>query len=399
MSARNLTETWLLPEGVEELLPREAEHVERLRRELLDLFHCHGYELVMPPLIEYLDSLLVGTGNDLDLQTFKIIDQLSGRLLGVRADMTPQVARIDAHRLRRETPTRLCYMGTILRSRAETQGGSRIPLQVGAELYGHAGHESDVEVLCLMLEMLGSLGLKHVYVDLGHVGIFRALSRQAGLGREQEQFLFEAMQRKARTEIVEYLTTLDIGAEVASMLLALVDLNGGAEVLAQARKQLRGADSAVHAAIDDLQSIAELAARRSGFADFHFDLAELRGYHYHTGAVFAAYVSGSGQAVAQGGRYDDIGLIFGRARPATGFSADLKALLDLIDRVPVATEAVYAPVNDEAGLHETIRALRAQGRRVIEALPGQEGGAAEMGCSHILINHNGNWAVAKAETN
>lgn len=399
MSTRNLTETWLLPEGVEELLPQEAEFVERLRRDLLDLFHRHGYELVMPPLIEYLGSLLIGTGNDLDLQTFKTIDQLSGRLLGVRADMTPQVARIDAHRLRRDTPARLCYMGTVLRSRAETQGGSRIPLQVGAELYGHAGVESDVEVLCLMLEVLGRLGLKDVYVDLGHVGIFRALSRQAGLTPEQEQTLFDALQRKARPEIAAYLATLDIDAEAARMLLALAELNGGHEVLAQARQRLARAGDGVHAAIDDLERIALLAGRRAGFDGFHFDLAELRGYHYHTGAVFAAYVPGSGQAVAQGGRYDDIGLAFGRARPATGFSADLKALLELIDIPRQPAAAVYAPPGDEAGLREAIRALRAQGRRVIEGLPGQRGGAAEMGCTELLARQNGNWTLTKIETN
>ncbi|MEW5756845.1 MAG: ATP phosphoribosyltransferase regulatory subunit [Pseudomonadota bacterium] len=389
---------WLLPEGVEELTPRQAEYLEHLRRRLLDLFHSYGYELVMPPLIEFMDSLSVGTGNDLDLQTFKIIDQLTGRLMGVRADMTPQVARIDAHQLRRETPTRLCYMGTVLHTRAESQGGSRTPLQVGAELYGHAGIESDVEVLDLMLEMMRQLGIRNISVDLGHVGIFRGLSHQAGLSAAQEQALFEALQRKAKPEIVAFLASLNTAGPVSDMLIKLADLNGGPEVLAQARAVLVQADASVHQAIDSLQQIAERARRRNSDVDIHFDLAELRGYHYHTGVVFAAYVPGCSQAVAKGGRYDSIGAAFGRARPATGFSADLRELIKWVDAKPAAVQAIYAPVGEDPALWAKIQKLRASGERVIEALPGQQGSAKEMGCERQLVCQAGQWNVVEIET-
>ena len=222
----NKTDRWLLPEGIEEVLPEQAKRLEQLRRTLLDTYESWGYDLVMPPLIEYLESLLTGTGNDLDLQTFKLTDQLTGRLMGVRADMTPQVARIDAHQLNRETPTRLCYMGTVLHTRTDGFAGSRSPLQVGAELYGHAGIESDVEVISLMLETLAKSGVAAPFVDLGHVGIYRELVKQAGLDREQEATLFDSLQRKANTEIAEYLKDWKLDSKIASAIAALTDLNG-----------------------------------------------------------------------------------------------------------------------------------------------------------------------------
>lgn len=388
---------WLLPEGIEDLLPTQAEIVEGMRRKLLDLFHVHGYELVIPPLIEFVDSLQVGTGNDLQLQTFKLIDQLTGRLMGVRADMTPQVARIDAHCLKRDVPTRLCYMGTVLHTVPAGHGASRCPMQVGAELYGHSGLDSDVEVLCLMLETLQAVGVDSVYVDLGHVGIFRQLCRLAGLSAEQETVLFDALQRKARPEIAEYLAGLGLAADLAAMLQALPELNGGEEVLRQARTRLAAAGNEVLAAIDALESIATMARRRMGAVEFHFDLAELRGYHYHTGAVFAAYAQGQGQAIALGGRYDQIGSAFGRARPATGFSTDLKTLLAVTVQQAAVASAIFAPADDDDSLFATVRSLRADGQRVVMGLAGQQGSAAELGCDRMLVKQQGHWTVTKVE--
>jgi ATP phosphoribosyltransferase regulatory subunit len=382
---------WLLPEGIEEVLPPEAERLEGVRRDLLDLYRGWGYELVMPPFIEYLESLLTGTGTDLDLQTFKLTDQLTGRLMGVRADMTPQVARIDAHQLKREVPVRLCYLGSVLRTRPEGFVASRAPLQVGAELFGHAGIDSDIEVLCLMLETLAIAGVQSVHVDLGHVGIYRALARQAALDGEQEAALYDALQRKARPEIAPLLEGQG-ARRVAHMLEALVELNGGAEVVADARVALAAGAREVHEALDYLERVAEGLHRSLPDVPLYFDLAELRGYHYHTGVVFAAFVPGHGQEIARGGRYDDIGHVFGRARPATGFSADLKTLVALgTRRAAHARGAIFAPAGHDAGFCTTARALRAQGERVIFALAGQTGGPRELGCDRILERRDGAW--------
>ncbi len=394
---QHITDRWLLPEGIEGHLPPSAEYLEQLRRQLLDLFHTYGYELVMPPLIEYIDSLLVGTGNDLDLQTFKIIDQYSGRLMGLRADMTPQVARIDSHQLRKETPSRLCYMGTVLHARAE-QGASRTPLQVGAELFGHSGVESDVEILCLMLDMIDEVGVQGVSIDLGHVGVFRGLSKQAQLSDEQEHVLFDALQRKSKPEIKEYLANSDINADVAKMILALADLNGDITIIEKARTLLAKADASVHQSIDNVALIAQQIKQRNPAAILHFDLAELRGFNYHTGIVFAAYLPGCAQALAQGGRYDDIGSAFGRARPATGFSADLKQMVAQLNSNVHNISAIFAPHSGgDSELQAAIKALRTQGERVIEALPGQSYSAVEMACDRVLVNANGSWTVSEAE--
>ncbi|MFA7097031.1 MAG: ATP phosphoribosyltransferase regulatory subunit [Gammaproteobacteria bacterium] len=392
MTARD---RWLLPEGIEEVLPPRAEHLERLRRRLLDLYQSWGYELVMPPFIEYLESLLTGTGTDLDLQTFKLTDQLTGRLMGVRADMTPQVARIDAHRLKRDVPVRLCYLGTVLRTRPEGFAGSRGPLQVGAELFGHAGIESDVEVLCLMLETLAMTGIEQVHVDLGHVGIFRGLARAAELAPEQEAVLFDALQRKARPEIEEFLARYAISAGHARMLESLVELNGGTEVLGEARRVLKEADAEVQEALDYLERMARAVQGCLPSVPLYFDLAELRGYHYQTGVVFAAFVPGHGQEIARGGRYDEIGRVFGRARPATGFSADLKTLVALgrDESRGTATCGIFAPASDDPLLRARVRELRAQGERVVFALPGQAGGAREMNCNRVLERRGAEWVV------
>jgi ATP phosphoribosyltransferase regulatory subunit len=370
---------WLLPEGIEEVLPPAAWRLECARRELLDMFATWGYELVIPPFIEYLESLLTGTGNDLDLQTFKLTDQLTGRMMGVRADITPQAARIDAHPLKREAPSRLCYVGTVLRTRSDGFAASRSPLQVGAELFGHGGIESDIEILGLVLETLSRLAIEDVHVDLGHVGIFRGLAEEAGLDARQESDLFDALQRKATAEIGEILDAGGAGEGQRRRLAALADLNGGHEVMA---------------ALDNLCAIADAMQARAGGASLYFDLAELRAYNYQTGMSFAVFVPGRGQEIARGGRYDDIGRVFGRARPATGFSTDLKTLMDLSQRdFGVRAAAILAPAGDTPGLLTAIRELRSRGERVITSLPGQQGDAAEMGCDRQLVEDNGNWTV------
>ena len=382
---------WLLPEGIEEILPPQAEELEAMRRKLLDLYKSWGYELIMPPFIEFLDSLLTGSSNDLDLQTFKLTDQITGRTMGVRADMTPQAARIDAHSLKREGPVRLCYLGTVLRTRPESQGGSRSPLQIGAELYGHSGIESDVEVLRLMLATLKATGVKDIHVDLGHVGIFRGLAREAKLNSEQETAMFEALQRKALPEMNSLLADFKVDKKFQDMFKALADLNGDARVLDEARKVLKKAGRDVMNAIDELDSIQKKTQQSVKDIKLYFDLGELRGYNYHTGVVFAAYVPGIGQSVAQGGRYDEIGAVFGRARPATGFSADMKSLVQAGYEKP--RKSVFAPADDDPALTDAIDGLRAQGITVIEELPGQNSDAKAMGCSRILFKCKNGWEV------
>ncbi len=386
-------ERWLLPEGIEELLPDQAERLERLRRSLLDLFGGWGYRLVIPPIIEHLESLLVGTGRDLELQTFKLTDQLTGRLLGVRADMTPQVARIDAHRLKGNAPTRLCYVGPVLHTRPQGFARTRSPFQVGAELYGHGGIESDVEILQLMVETLAAAGSSQPHIDLGHVGVFRGLAREANLDEEQEQVLFNALQRKAKPEIKEYLDALPISVSQRRMFTALVDLNGDETVLGEARAVLGSAGETVKGALTNLEQIARLAKRKMPDLALHFDLAELRGYHYQTGVVFAAFVPGHGQEIARGGRYDDIGHAFGGARPATGFSTDLETLIMLTPQQAEQEGAIFAPNSDDTALQALITELRAKGQRVCVELPGQGGSALEMGCDRVIEQHDGAWQV------
>ncbi len=389
----NKKNRWLLPEGISEILPPQAAEIEELCRQILDLFKVWGYDLVMPPLIEYLESLLTGTGEDLDLQTFKLIDQLSGRSMGLRADMTPQVARIDAHILNSEFPTRLCYLGTVVHTRPSSHGGTRAPLQVGAELHGHAGPQSDAEILCLMLRTLKMAGLQNVHVDLGHVGIYRGLLSELNLNSEQESLLFDALQRKARVEIEVMFSDWSVAGDVAEMLLSLVDLNGDISVLDEARQRLAAAGEAVMACLDELEKIVSLSTRQHRDAPLFFDLAELRGYHYYTGFTFAAYMPGQGQGIAFGGRYDDVGKAFGRARPATGFSADVKTLFSLSKKNVESRSAVFSPCSELPGLDEMVESLRAQGEIVIFALPGQPGGAREMGCDRQLELKDGKWQV------
>ena len=386
---------WILPEGIEEILPDQAARFEAMRRQLLDMYASYGYELVVPPTIDFIESLLTGTGHDLDLQTFKLVDQMSGRTLGIRADMTPQVARIDAHQLRRDVPTRLCYIGTVLHTRPECIGDSRSPMQVGAELYGHAGVESEVEIIGLMLNTFSALQIDDVYLDLGNVDIYRGLARQAGLSDEVEGQLFEMMQRKAVTEIGQLLDSLDIAGDVKTMLAGLSSLNGDASVFAKARGLLETADKEVLDAIDYLEQTAELTRKRYGNIKIHFDLSELHGYHYKTGVVFAAFVPQLGQAIARGGRYDDIGEVFGRARAATGFSTDMKILGRLSDKQYERPSKILAPADDDDALQQKVSALRAEGNVVIQQLAGQQVDAQSMGCDKTLRLVDGEWILNK----
>ena len=381
---------WILPEGIEEVLPEQAARFESMRRLLLDLYASWGYELVMPPTIDFIESLLTGTGHDLDLQTFKLVDQISGRTLGLRADMTPQVARIEAHQLQREVPTRLCYIGTVLRTLPESIGDSRSPLQVGAELYGHAGVESEVEIIGLMLQTFSALEIDDIYLDLGNVDIYRGLAKQAGLSKEIEGQLFEMLQRKAVTEIDTLLSGLDIADGMKTMLAGLSSLNGGSSVFDRARTLLAKADGTVKQAIDYLEQTAGLMKQKYGQVKLNFDLAELHGYHYKTGVVFAAFVPQLGQAIARGGRYDDIGEVFGRATAATGFSTDLKVLSQLSEKQFVTPEKIFAPVGAD---QNKIAALRAEGQVVIEQLSGQDADAKAMACNKSLCLVEGQWVI------
>jgi ATP phosphoribosyltransferase regulatory subunit len=382
---------WLLPEGVEELLPEPAARAEMLRRQLLDLYHSWGYDLVMPPLLEFTDSLLIGLGSDVDLLTFKVTDQLSGRTMGIRADITPQVARIDAHSLQREGPVRFCYAGSVLHTRPKSLLASRSPIQIGVEFYGDAGLASDREVVLLMLETLRVAGIETVTLDLGHVGIYRALTQAAQLSVDEERDLFDALQRKATGDIVAVLARAVSDEQLRNWLLQLNRLQGGVEVLTRARNIFNGAPAAVHAAIDELLAVAQCVQARLPTVNLYFDLGELRGYHYHTGLVFAALAPGWGQALANGGRYDHIGEVFGRARPATGFSTDLKALIALGNmQQPAVRSAILAPADDDIALWNTVQALRAQGERIIHALPGQPACAE---CDRQLQLRDGKWQV------
>lgn len=309
---------WLLPENIEDILPAEAARIEGLRRAILDLFFGSGYELVIPPLLEYTDSLLTGTGHDLELRTFKVVDQLSGRMMGLRADITPQVARIDAHLLNRRGVTRLCYCGSVLHTRPASPGATREPIQIGAEIFGDAGVAADLEVLSLLCRVLETAAVRGTRVDIGHVAVFRAIVQQAGIGTGLESELFEALQKKD----VPALKTLTkkLAAATRNAILLLPELYGGAEVLTLAERKLPRIPGLTRA----LATLRKLAGACRIKASF--DLAELRGYHYHSGAVFDAYCEGVSGPVARGGRYDEVGKAFGRARPATGFSIDLRAL-------------------------------------------------------------------------
>lgn len=382
---------WLLPEYIQDMLPEEAWRIERMRGSVLELLRRSGYQLVSPPLLEYTESLLVQGGHDMDLRTFKLVDQLSGRTLGVRADITPQVARIDAHLLNRQGVARLCYTGSVLHTQPPGLMRTREPLQVGAELYGHSGLESDLEVQHLMLQALALLGVDGLHLDLGHVAVFGALARHAQIDSSLEADLFNALQGKDVPTVRELVRGLP--PEVRDALLALPQLYGGVEVIARARTVLP-AYPGVAAALDALEKAAASLAPLAH--SIGIDLAELRGYHYHSGMVFAAYHPGSHDAIAVGGRYDDVGKSFGRARPATGFSMDLRSLHSLLEPQPQPL-AILAPYGEDAALRDKIARLREEGQAVVVDLLGEAAYRAELNCDRELVFRDGAWTVVDLE--
>jgi ATP phosphoribosyltransferase regulatory subunit len=381
-------QNWLLPEYIQDMLPDEAWRVEQMRAQFLDLLRKSGYQLVVPPLLEYAESLLLDGSDDMDLRSFKLVDQLSGRTLALRADITPQVARIDAHLLNRKGVARLCYAGSVLHTQPAGLTRTRELLQIGAELYGHGGLESDLEIQQLMLQTLCLLGINNVHLDLGHVGVFRALVNHARLGKDIESELFVALQSKDSAALQTLARPLDAG--LRSALLALPALYGNcAEVLAKARKQLPD-HPGIRAALDDLQSIS--VSLQPLVSSVGIDLADLRGYHYHSGMVFAAYHAGSHDAIALGGRYDDLGKSFGRARAATGFSMDLRQLYRLLPP-QAARLGICAPHSGDTALLDRIAQLRAAGEAVVVDLTGDAALRGELQCDRELVLRNGVWQV------
>lgn len=376
---------WLLPENIADVLPSEARKIEELRRRMLDLFRTYGYELVMPPMLEYLESLLTGTGHDLNLRTFKLVDQLSGRTMGLRADITPQVARIDAHLLNRNGVTRLCYAGNVLHTRPAGFRATRELIQVGTEIYGHAGLEADLEIQELMLAALAAAGIQNVRLDLCHAAVLEALMDNAPQLRDAEDAVFAALESKDLPELRQLTAALD--APLRDAFLALPTLYGDASVLTRARQVLPAYPS-IQQALDELEALT----RALNGAEVNIDLADLRGYHYHSGVMFAAYVPGLPNAVARGGRYDKVGAAFGRARPATGFSLDLREVAE-ISPVQVRAQAIRAPWETDPALRDAITALRARGEIVIQALPGHPGEQDEFACDRQLVRVSGTWQV------
>lgn len=383
---------WVLPEYIEDILPAEAFRIEMMRRRVMDRLFVHGYELVGPPLLEYVESLLKGSGGGTDLRMFKVVDQLSGRMMGLRADMTPQVARIDAHLLNRKGITRLCYAGTVLHTVPSGLTRTREPLQVGAELYGYTGLEGDLEILRLMLQCLSIAGVGEVHLDLGHVAVFRGLVRGAGIPPEREKELFSVLQAKDTSALKELCAGLNdqVGKHARQALLLLPELYGDNKTLAIARKWLPDYPE-ISNALDELEMVGvELGPLINTLA---FDLADLRGYHYHSGMVFAAYTSNCSNAIALGGRYDEVGKAFGRSRPATGFSMDLRELSGLVqpDLYPKGILAPY--VKGDKTLEKTIEQLRSEGEVVVTELPGQENDESIFHCDRKLILDGDVWSI------
>ena len=378
---------WLLPEGIDELLPERAAQLEALRRRLLDQCATWGYRYVIPPLVEFTDSLLVGLGADLDVVTCKFTDQMSGRMLGVRADITPQTARMDAHSLAEEGVTRLCYAGSTLQSTPQSVISGRAPIQLGAELYGSSATDADSEIIALMLSTFESAGVSRpLTLDIGHIGIYDALFSNAGLDPELESQVFDALQRKSGPDIQRLADSLP--EKVAERLGQLASLHGASDVLAKARS-LFPDEPEVLTALDELDAV--LAGVQDAFPNVgvYVDLTELRGFRYHTGLVFAVYLEGRGSAVAKGGRYDNIGAVFGRDRPATGFAIDLKALVDDAAHSDAMDVPVIAPQSDDAALRAAVNALRSAGRTVVmDVAPGVDLPNAER-----LILSDGEWVI------
>ncbi len=376
---------WVLPDHIADVLPCEARHIEDLRRDLLDTARCYGYELVMPPLVEHLESLLTGTGEALDLQTFKLVDQLSGRTLGLRADTTPQAARIDAHLLNRQGVTRLCYCGPVLHTRPEKPHATREPLQFGAEIFGHAGLEADLETLLLALDCLGRAGVQGLSVDMAHARIVQLLLAGLPLLPQKLAQIHAALAAKDGTELASL--TRDLPADVRQGLLALVQLYGDSTVLAEAERALK----AFPAVQPSLAELKWLAGQLKG-ATLSFDLADLQGYAYYSGVRFSIYAQSASDALARGGRYDEVGAVFGRKRPAAGFSLDIKALVGAVAQRPLraAVRAAWTP-ND--AWRAAVAQLRLQGETVVCVLPGHESEVDEFHCDRELVSVGDQWLV------
>ena len=380
---------WVLPDHIADVLPSEARHIEELRRELLDTARGYGYELVMPPLLEHLESLLSGTGEALDLQTFKLVDQLSGRSMGLRADTTPQVARIDAHLLNRDGVARLCYCGPVLHTRPDRPHATREPLQFGAEIYGHAGLEADTETLLLALDCLDAAGLREgVIVDLADARIVRALFAGVPVDAAVLARVHAALAAKDASELASL--TKDFPAASRDGLRALIGLYGDVSVLDEAAKALEGTP-AVAPALADLKQIAAGLDEAAG-RQISFDLADLRGYAYYSGMRFGIYVPGAADALVRGGRYDEVGAVFGRNRPAVGFSLDVRELVGVLPARPLRA-AIRAPWSDAAGLRQAIAALRKAGETVVCVLPGHGSEIDEFHCDRELVEQAGQWSV------
>ncbi len=379
---------WLLPEYIEDVLPAEAERIEMMRRKLIDLFVVNGYELVMPPMLEYLESLITGVGHDLDLATFKVVDQLTGRLMGVRADITPQVARIDAHMSNNQGVNRFCYAGDVLRTSPDGLAQTRQPFQLGAELFGHQGIESDIEIQRLMIKAMKAIDIKSIQIDFNHVGIFNSLISK--IDDSFKDSLYHSLQTKDKTTLFELIRTID--KKTADALCALTDLNGDASILDEAQKILPPTDE-ILSAINDLRELSHNLSDLK--VEVCFDLAELRGYHYHSGLVFAAYAQGYSGPLALGGRYDEVGLKFGRARPATGFSLDLRGVVASLQPATLAM-AIFAPYLNDLSLMEKIETLRAEGHKVVQELPGLEMYRKELKCDRQLVKDGNAWIVVSA---
>ncbi|PUA27263.1 MAG: ATP phosphoribosyltransferase regulatory subunit [Cellvibrio sp. 79] len=381
---------WLLPDGVEEILPAEAKAIDTLRRRLLDLYSTWGYDMVIPPLLEYTDSLLIGLGRDVDLLTFKVTDQLSGRTLGIRADITPQTARMDAHSFHRAGANRLCYAGHVVHTRPKNPLATRTPIQAGLEFYGEPGIAADIEVVSLLLESLAVAGLPRQHIDLGHVGIYRSIAASAGLTKFQEETFFELLQRKATTEIRAWVEANISDTVTANLFLALPGLAGDKSVLQKAKKLFSGLQAAQQA-VEQLVQVAEIIEQRYPSAELYFDLGELRGYHYLTGLVFAAFAPGYGNPIASGGRYDHIGEVFGRARPATGFAVDITAIskLGLLPRTSLSAIAVVESTDPLQW--QAVSDLRLKGERVVNVSATSD--LAELGCGRQLVLRDGRYQV------
>ncbi|MDJ0881234.1 MAG: ATP phosphoribosyltransferase regulatory subunit [Gammaproteobacteria bacterium] len=387
---------WLLPDGIEEILPPDARAIEHYRQKILTLYDRWGYDLVMPAMIEFTDSLLTGTAHSLQSKTFTLVDHSTGKQMGLRSDMTPQVARIDAHQMGNQGISRLCYCGHLIHARTDGLNPSRSPLQIGAEIFGNDSIAADIEVVCLMLETLHSVNLTKVSIDLGHVGLFRGLFEDSGLELELEQPLFDMLQRKSIPELKAFLGEQSIDEDKRQQICQLALLNGDVAIIKEAREVFKQAPKACLQALDHIEQVALGVQQRFPDVLIHCDLSELRGYEYHTGLVFAAFQPGQGREIARGGRYDDIGAVFGVARPATGFSTDLLTLYQLSGVEVGDSESILAPNDNDEVLIGFVKALREKGNRVIKDLSSGKVSPRQQGCNRVIIKDGSEWIIKQA---